>query len=453
MSRRFWSLLSLLLLAALLASCAPMPSPAAPTAAPAAGAATTAPSEAEANAPVTLTWGFWGSPEEKASHEKVAAEYMKLHPNVKFEYFFAPWDDYFTKLKTLWAGGDPKAIPDVLFLWPTPSYAATGVLENLQPYIEKSGYDLKDYWPYLLDSARYNGAVYGLPRDLEAHALYYNKKLFDAAGVSYPTDEWTWDDLLAAAQKLTVKEGDRVTQYALGMEGGKWPLWVGQAGGMVLDDLTNPSKCTLDTPEAMKGLQFFYDLMDKGYAMRSATLSQQGGDQAMFETGQVAMIIQNSSRVSAFNANNNLDYDVAAVPVMPGGQRWNINGGAAWVMSAKSDNKEAAWEFLEWLQSKGGGQSIYTRSGEIFPALRSVANSDDFLGVPKPANRKAFVIGAEAAKPGGFGYFPEWDELDGSIIEPQLERLWAGEATPQQVVPELCKAVNQFLVTKGYPKK
>lgn len=459
MSRRFWLLMSLLLLAALIASCAPLPAPSSGQASTsgAAAQATTAPAGGQAEqggqAPVTLTWGFWGSPEEKASHERVAAEYMKLHPNVTFEYFFAPWDEYFTKLKTLWAGGDPKAIPDVLFLWPTPSYAATGVLENLQPYIEKSGYDLKEYWPYLLDSARYNGAVYGFPRDIEAHALYYNKKLFDAAGVAYPTDNWTWDDLLAAADKLTKRDGDRVTQYALGMEGGKWAIWVGQAGGIVLDDLTNPSKCALDTPEALKGLQFFYDLMDKGYAMRSATLSQQGGDQAMFETGQVAMIIQNSSRVPAFNANANLDYDVAPVPVMPGGQRWDFNGGAAWAMSAASDNKDAAWEFLSWLQSKGGGESIYTRNGEIFPALRSVANSDDFLAATKPANRKAFLTGSENAKPGGFGYFPQWDELSGSIIGPQLDRLWAGEAAPAQVVPELCKAVNQFLVTNGYPKK
>ncbi len=238
MTRRFWSLLSLLLLAALIASCAPVPTQTGGAAAPTApaGAATTAPSGAATTAPagdqapVTLTWGFWGSPEEKASHEKVAAEYMKLHPNVKFEYFFAPWDDYFTKLKTLWAGGDPKAIPDVLFLWPTPSYAATGVLENLQPYIEKSGYDLKDYWPYLLDSARYNGQVYGLPRDIEAHALYYNKKLFDAAGVAYPTDKWTWDDLVAAAQKLTKKEGDRVTQYRAGY-GRRQVADLGRPGG------------------------------------------------------------------------------------------------------------------------------------------------------------------------------------------------------------------------------
>jgi multiple sugar transport system substrate-binding protein len=199
--------------------------------------------------------GFLGQP--RASHERVAQAYMAEHPEVQFEYMFAPWDEYFTKLRTVWAGGDPTVIPDILFLWPTPSYAATGVLENLQPYIEASGYDLDDYWPYLLDSARYQGDIYGLPRDIEAHVLYYNKKLFDEAGVAYPTEDWTWDDLLVAAEKLTKKDASgRVTQYALGMEGGKWPIWVGQAGGMMLDDLSNPSKCTLDTPEAIKGLQF-----------------------------------------------------------------------------------------------------------------------------------------------------------------------------------------------------
>lgn len=445
MKGRFWFALSLVLVASmLLVSCG-----ASPTSAPA-GAPTQPPAEQEK---VTLLWAFWGSPEEKASHERVAQAYTAEHPDVQFEYMFAPWDEYFTKLRTVWAGGDPTVIPDILFLWPTPSYAATGVLENLQPYIEASGYDLDDYWPYLLDSARYQGDVYGLPRDIEAHVLYYNKKLFDEAGVAYPTEDWTWDGLLAAAEKLTKKDASgRVTQYALGMEGGKWPIWVGQAGGMMLDDLSNPSKCTLDTPEAIKGLQFFYDLMDKGYALRSATMSQQGGDQAVFETGQVAMIIQNSSRVASFNANADLDYDVAPVPIPAGGQRWDMNGGAAWVMSAGSDNKEAAWQFLQWLQSTGGGQSMYTKNGEIFPALRSVASSQDFLGVAKPANRQAFVASAEAAKPGGFAYFPQWDELSGSIMSPQLERLWAGEAAPAEVVPGLCEAVNAFLANNGYPK-
>src|SRR5205823_1448365 len=102
-----------------------------PTAAPAA-AATTAPAGGQQ---VTITWGFWGSPEEKASHEKVAKAFMDSHPNIKIEIWHQDWNDYFTKLKTLWASGDPKQIPDVLFLSPIPDYAATGVLEDLTPYI------------------------------------------------------------------------------------------------------------------------------------------------------------------------------------------------------------------------------------------------------------------------------------------------------------------------------
>jgi len=424
------------------------------------GTPVTMPATTEPQAPppeqpeeVTLLWGFWGSPEEKASHERVAEAFMKEYPNVKITYFHEPWNSYFEKLNTRWAAGDYDSIPDVFFLWPTPAYAAKGVLENLEPWIQKSGSDVDDYWPFLLDSARYQGDIYGLPRDIAAHVLYYNKKIFDEAGVAYPTDDWTWDDLVAAAEKLTVKDSSgRVTRYALGMEGGKWATWVGQAGGQMLDDLANPAKCTLDTPESMRGIKFFADLMNEGYAMRAATLNQQGGDAAVFQAGQVAMIIQNPSRVSSFNANPDLDYDVAALPIPKDGQRWNPNGGAAWVMSAHSKHKEAAWSFLNWLQSKGGGQSLYTRAGEIFPALRSVAESPEFLNLGKPANRQAFVTAGEAAKPGSFGYFPEWNELSGSIINPQLERIWAGEATPEEVIPDLCKAVNEFLKQQGYPK-
>jgi ABC-type glycerol-3-phosphate transport system substrate-binding protein len=268
---------------------------------------------------------------------------MEAHPEIKIEVLNEPWSDYFTKIQTLWAGGDPSAIPDVLFLSPIPNYAAEGVLENLDPWIEQSGYNLDDYWPALLETAMLDGHVYGFPRDIGLEVLYYNKDIFDEAGVEYPTDEWTWDDLLAAADKLTVVESSgRVARYALGMEGGKYQLWVGQNKGMILDDLTNPSKCTLDEPAAMEGIQFFADMMANNYAMRDANLSQAGGDAAVFQSGQVAMIIQNASRVTAFNAAD-MNYDVAVVPIPEDGQRSASAAGAAWVMSAQSDNKEEAW--------------------------------------------------------------------------------------------------------------
>jgi ABC-type glycerol-3-phosphate transport system substrate-binding protein len=447
MSRKFWPVLSVLLVAILaITACAPVPAapqtqPAEPTAAPA------------AKEPVTLTWAFWGSPEEAVSHKMVAEAFMKEHPEIKVETWNEPWDNYFTKIQALWASGDPKAVPDIAFLWPTPSYAAQGVLENLDSYIQKSGYDLKDYWPGLLDSAKYQGSVYGLPRDNEVNVLYYNKDLFDKAGAKYPDDKWTWKDLLAAAEKLTVKDASgKVTQYALAMEGGKWAKWLNQNGGAILDDLVNPAKCMLAEPKSVAGVKFFADMMNSGFAMRDADLSQAGGDQAVFQSGQAAMIIQNTSRVSAFNKAN-MNYDVAVVPFPEGGKRSNIAGGAAWVMSAKSDNKDEAWTFLQWLQSANGGEKLYTERGEIFPALQSVANSPVFMTNQPPANKQGIITEAAASGVGEFGYFPEWDELNGTVISPVLQKLWAGEAKPDEALPALCKQVDQFLKDKGYPKK
>lgn len=441
---RYLSIFTLLILGLVLSACA-MPATPAET-----GDAAAGPAEDEA---VTLTWAMWGSPAEVETHQAVADAFMETHPDINIEIMAEPWNDYFTKVQTLWASGDPEAIPDVLFLWPTPRYAAEGVLENLDPYIEEAGYDLDDYWPALLESATYDGSVYGFPRDISVEVLYYNKDAFDVAGVSYPDETWTWDDLLSAAEALTIVEpSGRVEQYALGMEGGKWQLWVGQNRGSILDDMRNPSECTLDEPEAVEAIQFFADMMNENYAMRSANLNQAGGDAAVFANGQVAMIIQNSSRVSQFNEAG-LNYDVAVVPIPEDGQRSASAGGAAWVMSSGSDNKDAAWTFLNWLQSTEGGQRIYTESGEIFPALQSTARSEAFLQADMPPeNRQAFLTEAENAKVGRFGYFPEWGELSGSIIDPALEAIWAGEATAEEVLPALCEQVDAFLADAGYPQ-
>lgn len=446
-----WSLilLTMLLVVAISGCVAPGAAPAADS-----GGDTAADTGGDAgDGSTTITWAMWGSPEEIATHQTVADAFMEEHPEITVEIYSQPWADYFTSIQTLWASGDPAAVPDVLFLSPVVNYAAQGVLENLDPFIEAAGYPVQDYWPALLDFASYEGSVYGFPRDIGLEVLYYNKDIFDEAGVEYPTDEWTWDDFLAAAEQLTVVESSgQVTRYALGMEGGKYQLWIGQNMGSILDDMYNPSECTLDEPEAMEAVQFFADMMDNNYAMRPANLNQAGGDAGVFANGQAAMIIQNASRISQFNAAE-LNYDVAVVPIPADGQRSASAAGAAWTMSALSDNKDAAWTFLSWLQSTDGGQRIYTESGEILPALQSTAKSDAFLGMDTPpANRQAFITEGENAKIGRTGYFPEFNELSSSIINPVMDSIWAGEADPAEALPALCEQVDQFLADNGYPQ-
>ena len=167
--KRLWTVVTLaMLLAVLVSGCTvPPPPPAAPAAsdseatAPAEGTdeASTTETDAEEGGTTTLTWAMWGSPAEIVTHQAAADAFMDEHPEIQIEITSEPWADYFTKMQTLWASGDASQIPDVLFLTPVLPYAAQGVLENLDPYIEQSGYDLEDYWPSLLEPASYEGSV------------------------------------------------------------------------------------------------------------------------------------------------------------------------------------------------------------------------------------------------------------------------------------------------------
>ncbi len=420
-----------------------------PASQPAEGAA--GPAAAETT---VIRWSVWGSAEELASHQAVADAFMASHPNLKIEIEHTPWDGYHDKLKTLVAGGDLTALADVIFLGQDYNrYAESGVLEPLDEWIAKTNYDLSDYWPTVIERATINGKLYGLQRDLDLRLLYYNKAMFDKAGVAHPTEKWTWDDWADAARKLTIVEPNgRVAQQGIGMETGKWSMLLVQSNGAYLDDPRNPSRCALEDENGLRAVKFFADLIRDKAAMSPADLKQIGGDAAAFQQGKVAMIVQNASRAPTFNAAD-MDYDVAPIPIPPGGARVNNVGGARFVMNSASKNKEAAWTFLSWLQGREGGQAIYTRRGDMFPILRSVANSDDFLKLPiKPANRAAFVVEASNVRLFTLGDFPEYNELNDLIIEPNLQRIWSGEAEAEPTVKEMCQKVNEFLKQNGYPK-
>ncbi len=401
---------------------------------------------------VTLLWGMWGSPEEIATHQAVADAYMEQNPNVTIELWSQPWGDYFTKLDTLFAAGDATAIPDVFFLSPVPSYAARGVLQDLNPFIEESGLDLGDYWPGAVESTSFEGLVYGFPRDSGVEVLYYNKDHFDDAELDYPNEDWTWDDLRAAAEALTVQEASgRVSRYGLAMEGGKYFDWVGGNGGAILDDMFNPTECRLSQPEAVEAFEFFAGMMNDEIAWRDANLNQAGGDLTVFLGEQASMFIQNASRVPALNAAE-INYDVAPVPSAPdGGRSAGSTNGAAWVMSAVTDAPEASWEFLQFLQSPEGGQAVYFATGEAFPPTRSGAESPVFLNPERgPENKEAWLIGAETASVNNNGWFGDWNELNSTLINPVLTSIWAGEAQPADVLPGLCESVDAYLVEHGY---
>lgn len=399
-----------------------------------------------------LLWGMWGDPVEIVDHQKVADAYMAANPDVEIELWAQPWSDYFTKLDTLFAAGDASVIPDVFWQSSVQKYASSGLIQNLDPLIEKSGMDLKDYWPGVLATTSWNGSVYGFPRDIAAEVLYYDKDDFDAAGLDYPTEDWTWDDLRAAAEKLTIKDDTgRTSRYGLAAEGGKYFDFVGANGGAILDDVFKPTECKLSTPESIEGFEYFSGLMNDGFAWRDADLGQAGGDQAVFLADQASMFIQNASRVPALNEAK-INYDVAPIPKAPsGGRQGGLSNGAAWVISALTDQTDAAWDFVQFLQSPEGGAAIYSASGGAFPPTKASAEAPAFMDDSRgPANKQAFLIDAESVNPNGYGWFADYNEMNSTLISPALATIWSGEAKPADVLPGLCDDVNKFLADHGY---
>ena len=395
----------------------------------------------------TITWAFWGEPGEVETNELVIKAFEEANPSIKVATIHAPWSDYFQKMEVMFAGGTG---PDLMF-GPF-RFAPLGVIRPLDDFLDLTGHDLSDYWPGLVETKMYEGKIYALPRDTAPNCLYYNKDLFDTAGVDYPTHEWTWVDFLAAGERLTIKDASgRISQYALGMEGGKWRLWAFQKGFDVLDDIENPSKCMLTEPPAIEAIQFFGDLMNKyRYAMRSTELDAAGGDFGAFQTGQVAMIIQNASRVPIFNSSPDLKghYAISTVPFPEEGQRANFLGGAGYGITTfcPPERLEAVYKFLLFLQEEGA--YIFAKTGVAVPARMSVAENSDFLKAAEGMD--AFLVEAKVGRRSPV--IKEWREIYDTAVRPKIDLVWTGDKMAAEVVPEICDEVDRMLQEAGYPK-
>jgi len=395
-------------------------------------------------AQTTITWSFWGDPAELPPNYEVIDAFEAAHSDIQIEVQHSPWASYFDRLQTQMAGG---IAPDVMFINNVPSYAARGVLEPLDAYIEESGFDLAAYYPDLRRIFSYDGQTYGFARDNDTTVLFYNKDLFDAAGQSYPDDTWDWAKLKEVAAALTTKDGrGRTVQYGLGLEKNKYPLWVYQNGGTVFDDAIEATDFMMDEPAGIEAISFVADLILEDGSVPSFDAMQQLGDTTqLFSTGRVAMVMTNAARVPTFQ-DAPFSWDVAPLPTGPEGVRANTAGGAGYVMSSTSDNKEAAWTFLEFLAGPEG-QAIFARTGLAVPALNTPEANEAFLSaLPETINGQVFID--ETANGVLFPVFPGWTEIESTIVVPGLDLVWNGEQTAEEAITAMAEPVEAALATE-----
>ena len=204
----------------------------------------------------TINYAIWGDTTELANQQKIVNAFMAKNPTIKVKVTVADWDTYWDKLQTSLAGGNA---PDVFVMdGPLfPDYQTRDQLLDLTPLIKRDGFDTSQLADLgVQDFTAANGDLYGLPRDLSTIALYYNKTMFDAAGIPYPDDTWNWDKLASVAKQLTKTSGGN-TQWGFYTETtdmeNYWSSLVWQAGGDILS--ADKKTVAIDTDQAASGLR------------------------------------------------------------------------------------------------------------------------------------------------------------------------------------------------------
>jgi multiple sugar transport system substrate-binding protein len=308
--------------------------------------------------PATITYSIWGDPQEIASQTAIADAFTAANPNITVNVDVSDWDAYWDKLQTGLAGG---AAPDVFAMdGPLfPDYQSRDVLLDLKPLVERDGYDLTQLADQgVADFTTEDGGQFGLPRDLNTIVLYYNKDMFDAAGIPYPDETWDWAKLREAAAQLTKDDNGDGTPDQWGfytettdMEN-FWLSTVWQNGGDVL--APDGKSTVLNTDEAAGGIQFLQDLIWKDKVMPDPAITAETGD--AFEQGQAAMEANGSWLIPTHTAAG-LNFGVAPLPSGPAGRFTSVNPTGA-VVYKGSKNPDAAWAFVKHLASPAAQEQL-----------------------------------------------------------------------------------------------
>lgn len=281
---------------------------------------------------VELTLGIWDENQRDAMQKMIDA-YEAENDNVSISIQLTPYKggEYWTKLEASAGGG---TAPDVFWLnvLHLDSYVEGGILDDLSDAIASS--DIKDnFAETLVNNYVRDGKNYAVPKDFDTNALWYNKDLFDQAGVEYPTDDMTYDDLVALATELK----DKLPETGYG------------------------------DAKTQEGIQCWIDMIDAGLSPSASTLSETGSD-AMFEGEQIAMTLAGSYMVPEYVSNDTIKdkIDCVEVPTFNGVEDNCING-LGFAVYEGSKQKEEAEKFAIWMGSSEA-QKIQGETGVVISA-------------------------------------------------------------------------------------
>lgn len=384
----------------------------------------------------TITYfTFSAAPDHLKDLDQMIAEFKKANPDIDVKVQTAPYADYFTLLQTDLNGG---AGPDVFELnyENFVSYSAKGVLLDLssQTSADKT-WDASVYYPRALEIFQQNGKQAALPESFSTVVLIYNKSLFDAAKVDYPKADWTWQDAIAAAKKLTDKSKG---QWGLFSPVQFYEFFKKAAQGDCKFFNADQTESLLNSPECVKVLDTMLSFTKDGVMPTPADLGGVGDD-ALFKSGKLAMWVNGIWQFSALK-DATFDWDIQLEPGIT--QKAHHFFANAVAVNANTKNAEAAYKWSRFFTSNPAAAKTRVAASWELPALTDKSLVADYLKITPPANRQAVFDALNSIIP--IPVIERQSEMQDKVTA-ALDKAVSGELTSQQALDQAKADVDALL--------
>ncbi len=323
-----------------------------------------------------LRISYWGSVHEDAVMREIVDKFQKMYPEipVKREYYTGVYEEKIQQLLLANEAPDVMQFQDETL----PRFIQSGKFEILDDYCQTPGLEIDlehDYWPTAVACHQYKGTTYGIPIRGGLCLILYNREMFRQINIPEPHDNWTMEEFLDTARKLTADvDGDgRLDRY--GFQIPSWIYWLPFHFSFGADYLDSTRTIwTLWGPEALASYTFLQDLRFRYRVSPTRNELEQVPSYMLFLTGCVGMFVGGPWDMTRLDAAD-MDYGVAQIPIGPAGRATRVTWDSL-VMFTGSKKKDWAWKFIHFVASKAG-QDIIGKYRTTMPALK--ASSEEFV--------------------------------------------------------------------------
>ena len=348
-----------------------------------------------------IRFATWDVAEDVDKQQELVDKFNEEHDDIEVT-LEAYGSDFDTKISAGMGSGDT---PDVMYMWNYPAYYDG--LEPLDDYIAEEGDEYKsNFYNTLWDYNMMDGSTYGIPVGFTTHCLFYNKDLFDQAGLEYPTADWTWDDLQAAAKTISEKTDAKGFSFQMKPDPYDFEMYLWSNGSAYCNE-DGEMDGSLNSDESKEAFQMFQDMEEEGYA--TAT---EGDGTDEFRAGSTAMYVYGSWSINTLNEDG-VNYGVTTIPAFAdaGQDSVSILSSSGLSMSKDSEHKDAAWEFIKYWTNEECNKA---RIGTELPVLNTVVESEGIMDQEEYAPFYTMLEQSSGHTPASF-LMDSWSEVSENL--------------------------------------